>query len=72
MQSVKDRNRKPVGRGRSFSSLGFELKVKKMRQPGHNYPHVQLSEKSLRKITDRITALTELKRTPVPRPVMIR
>jgi RNA-directed DNA polymerase len=58
-------------REEGFAFLGFELQVKKNKQTGHYYPHVQPSKKSLKKIKDRITALTERKRTPVPWPVVI-
>jgi RNA-directed DNA polymerase len=58
-------------REEGFTFLGFELQVKKNKRTGHYYPHVQPSKKSLKKIKDRITVLTERKRTPVPWPVVI-
>jgi RNA-directed DNA polymerase len=50
----------------SFQFLGFELRIRKSRNKGARYPHVQPSKKSLQKIRDRITALTQRHMTPVP------
>lgn len=54
-----------------FTFLGFELKMRRNRRTGNYYPHVQPSKKSMQKIKDRITALTERKQTRVPLPVVI-
>jgi RNA-directed DNA polymerase len=54
-----------------FTFLGFELRMNRNRRTGNYYPHVQPSKKSLQKIKDRITALTERKRTKIPLPVVI-
>lgn len=42
----------------SFNFLGYEISIKRSRRTGNNYPHVQPSKKSLKRIKDRITDLT--------------
>jgi group II intron reverse transcriptase/maturase len=53
-------------REESFTFLGFELRMRKSKRTGNAYPHVQPSKKSMKKIKDRITYLTERRMTPIP------
>jgi RNA-directed DNA polymerase len=58
-------------REEGFTFLGFELRMRRSRRTGNYYPHIQPSKKSLQKIKDRITALTERRQTRVPLPLVI-
>ncbi len=53
-------------RQESFNFLGFAIRVSKSWMSGKSYPHVCPAPKSLVKIKDRITQLTERERTPIP------
>ena len=50
----------------SFRFLGFELRMRRSWRTGNTYPHVQPAKKSLKKVKDRITYLTQRRMTPVP------
>jgi RNA-directed DNA polymerase len=54
-----------------FAFLGFELRMRRSERTGNTYPHVQPSRKSLQKIKDRVTELTQRKRTLLPLPTLI-
>lgn len=54
-----------------FAFLGFELRMRRSARTGNTYPHVQPSRKSLQKIKDRVTELTQRKRTLLPLPTLI-
>jgi len=49
-----------------FAFLGFEIWMGKSDKTRKQYPHVQPSKKSLRKIKDRITEMTARTRTGIP------
>lgn len=49
-----------------FDFLGFSLWMAKSKRTGKHYAHAQPSKKSLKKIKDRVTALTKRERTLVP------
>jgi RNA-directed DNA polymerase len=53
-------------RQESFNFLGFAIRVSKGLKTGKKYAHVSPSQKSLAKITERITQLTTRDRTPIP------
>lgn len=50
----------------SFDFLGFSIRMGRSRRTGNYYPHVQPSKKSLQIIKDRVTELTNRKRTVRP------
>jgi group II intron reverse transcriptase/maturase len=56
----------------SFTFLGFELRMRKSVRTGKCYPHVQPSKKSVKKIKDRVTYLTERRMTLVPLVDLVR
>lgn len=49
-----------------FDFLGFSIWMAKSRKTGRCYAHAQPSNKSLKAIKDRVTALTMRNRTPLP------
>lgn len=49
----------------SFNFLGFSIRMSRGRQSGKPYPHVCPSEKSLKKIKAKLTALTGRELTPI-------
>ncbi|MFY9259762.1 MAG: group II intron reverse transcriptase/maturase [Gallionella sp.] len=53
-------------RQESFNFLGFAIRVSRGLKTGKSYSHVCPSQKSLAKITERITQLTSRDRTPIP------
>ena len=53
-------------RKEGFAFLGFELRMRRSMWTGKAYPHIQPSRKSLQKIKDRVTELTQRRRTPLP------
>jgi group II intron reverse transcriptase/maturase len=55
----------------SFEFLGFELRMRKSRNTGRSYPHVQPSRKSMKKIKARLTELTARRNTPIPLEVIV-
>lgn len=55
----------------TFEFLGFELGMRKNQRTGKTYPHVQPSKKSLRKIKERITCLTDRDKTCLPMDVIM-
>ena len=50
----------------SFDFLGFEIRMRKSFISGKYYPHVQPSRKSIRKIKQALTEITDRKRTMIP------
>lgn len=50
----------------SFDFLGFEVRMRQSRRTGNWYPHVQPAKKSVKKIQDRITGITQRRMTPIP------
>jgi RNA-directed DNA polymerase len=58
-------------RQESFTFLGFEFRVGRSKRTGKTYPHVQPSKKSLQRIKDRITELTQRRKTRLPLPVVM-
>jgi len=59
-------------RRKSFTFLGFSLHMGRSRNTGKVYSHVQPSRKSLQRIKDRITAMTQSRLTCLPLPVVIQ
>jgi RNA-directed DNA polymerase len=56
-----------VNAGReSFTFLGFEFRMRRGRRTSRYYPHVQPSRKSLQRIKDQVTSLTERRLTWLP------
>ena len=49
----------------SFDFLGFSIRMSRGRQSGKPYPHVCPSDKSLKKIKAKLTALTRRELTPI-------
>ena len=55
----------------SFDFLGFSYQVRRSRNSGKHYPHVEPSKRSIQRIKDRTKQLTERRRPPVPLPRLI-
>lgn len=55
----------------SFEFMGFDLRMRKSRNTGRSYPHVQPSRKSMKKIKARLTELTARRNTPIPLEVIV-
>lgn len=49
----------------SFRFLGFDIRISRGRRTGKLYPHVRPSEKSLKAIKTKLTALTQRNLTPI-------
>lgn len=58
-------------REESFEFLGFSFHLRQSRRSGKRYPHVEPSRRSVQRIKDRTTVLTDRRRTPVPMPHII-
>ena len=58
-------------REESFDFLGFSFRVRPGRKSGKQYPHVEPSEKSAKRIRSRIKFLTGRKRTAVPLSILM-
>lgn len=50
----------------SFDFLGFEIRMRKSFSSGKYYPHVQPARKSIRKIKQALSEITDRKRTMIP------
>ena len=50
----------------SFDFLGFSFCLRKSRKSGKHYPHVEPSNKSVKRIKERIKQQTDRKRVPIP------
>jgi len=50
----------------SFDFLGFGFQLRRSRNSGKRYPHVEPSKRSIQRIKDRTKQLTDRRRTPVP------
>lgn len=55
----------------SFHFLGFTIRMRKGRKTGNLYPHVCPSGKSLKKIKDKVTAMTQRRLTPIPIEIIV-
>jgi group II intron reverse transcriptase/maturase len=55
----------------SFDFLGFGFQMRRSRNSGKRYPHVEPSKRSIQRIKDRTKQLTDRRRTPVPIPRMV-
>lgn len=55
----------------SFDFLGFSFRLRRSRNSGKRYPHVEPSRRSVQRIKDRTKALTDRRRTAVPMPYII-
>lgn len=55
----------------SFDFLGFCFQVRKSPRSGKLYPHVEPSERSVKRVKARVKELTDRRRTPVPVPYVI-
>ena len=49
-----------------FDFLGFSFRLRQSRKSGKLYPHVEPSKRSVKRVKDRIKALTDRRRTPIP------
>ena len=58
-------------REHSFDFLGFSHPLRRRRKSGRYYPHVEPSRRSVQRIKERTTALTDRRRTPVPMSILI-
>lgn len=56
----------------SFDFLGFEFRMRTSRNTGNRYPHVQPSNKSLKKIKAQVTLLSNRRLTLLPLPVVMQ
>jgi len=56
----------------SFDFLGFSFRVIASWRTGSTYPHVQPSQKSLQKIKNEVTALTQRRLSRLPLPVVMK
>jgi len=55
----------------SFDFLGFSFCLRKSSKSGKLYPHVEPSRRSVQRIKDRMKAMTDRKRTPIPLPALV-
>lgn len=55
----------------SFDFLGFCFQVRRSPRSGKFYPHVEPSERSVKRVKARVKELTDRRRTPVPLPYVI-
>ena len=55
----------------SFDFLGFSFCLRQSRKSGKLYPHVEPSRRSVQRIKDRMKAMTDRKRTPIPLPALV-
>jgi RNA-directed DNA polymerase len=49
-----------------FAFLGFSIGLRRSRRSGKRYPHVEPAKRSIKRIKDRVTQLTDRRRTPIP------
>jgi len=54
-----------------FDFLGFRFQMRRSRQSGKIYPHVEPSKRSVNRIKAKVKELTDRRRTPVPLPRLI-
>jgi len=55
----------------SFDFLGFCFQIRRSHRSGKFYPHVEPSERSVKRVKARVKELTDRRRTPVPLPYVI-
>jgi len=55
----------------SFDFLGFSFCLRRSRNSGKLYPHVEPSAKSVKRVKDRVKILTDRKRTSIPLPDLV-
>jgi len=55
----------------SFDFLGFSIRMRRSRRSGRCYPHVEPSKRSIRRIQERATHLTQRRLTLVPLPELM-
>jgi group II intron reverse transcriptase/maturase len=53
-------------RTENFNFLGFSFELRQSRKSGKVYPHVEPSKRSVQRLKDRVKALTDRRRCPVP------
>lgn len=53
-----------------FDFLGFSFRLRRSRRSGNCYPHIEPSKRSIKRIKDRVSEMTDRRRTPVPLPVL--
>ena len=54
-----------------FDFLGFRFQMRQSHQSGKVYPHVEPSERSVKRVKAKVKELTNRRRTPVPLPLLI-
>ncbi len=54
-----------------FDFLGFRFQMRQSHRSGKVYPHVEPSERSVKRVKAKVKELTNRRRTPVPLPLLI-